>query len=246
MPQDSAKRRHRHHAETLVCEVCHGRFARQQVLPAALVRPNLAELIAARVPGWSEASHICRTCLNSFRIDYARAEMEQDRGALTALEEQVLRSLREGESLSENLNKAFDETRTLGELIADRVAEFGGSWRFIIIFFGTLAVWVTANSLVLLWHPFDPYPYILLNLVLSLLAAVQAPIIMMSQNRQEARDRLHAENDYKVNLRAELEIRGISDKIDQLIHQQWAHLLELQEMQMEMIREISGRERRAE
>jgi uncharacterized membrane protein len=246
MPQDSAKRPHRHRAETLVCDVCRGRFAGQQVLPAALVRPNLAELIAARVPGWSEASHICRTCLNSFRIDYARAEMEQDRGALTALEEQVLRSLREGESLSENLNKTFDETRTLGELIADRVAEFGGSWRFIIIFFGTLAVWVTANSLVLLWRPFDPYPYILLNLVLSLLAAVQAPIIMMSQNRQEARDRLHAENDYKVNLRAELEIRGISDKVDQLIHQQWAHLLELQEMQMEMIREISGRERRAE
>jgi uncharacterized membrane protein len=103
-------------------------------------------------------------------------------------------------------------------------------------------VWITINTLFILKDPFDPYPYILLNLVLSLLAAIQAPVIMMSQNRQEARDRLRAENDFKINLKAELEVRAIGDKLDQLIHHQWAHLLEVQQIQMEMIEDlVAGR-----
>jgi uncharacterized membrane protein len=105
-----------------------------------------------------------------------------------------------------------------------------------------MALWIMANSIYLLWRPFDPYPCILLNLALSLLAAIQAPIIMMSQNRQEARDRLRAENDYKVNLKAELEVRAIGDKLDQLIHHQWAHLMEIQQIQMEMIDDAVGRQ----
>jgi uncharacterized membrane protein len=243
---EEAPRKPRRRGAVFVCDVCGGRFSRQHIMPAAPLREKLKEFIAGRVPGWSEDSHVCRTCLNALRLSYAREEMERDRGALTALEEQVLQSIRDGETLTENLNKTFDETRTLGEVVADKIADFGGSWRFILIFFGSMALWITANSLVLLWRPFDPFPYILLNLVLSLLAAVQAPIIMMSQNRQEARDRLQSENDYKVNLRAELEVRAMGDKLDQLIHQQWAHLLELQEMQMEMIHEISGRAARGE
>ena len=241
MSENAARRPRERRAASLLCDVCKGRFATREILPASLLRDNIAALVAARVPGWSADSHICRTCLNGFRLDYVRGEMEKDRGALTALEEEVLRSLKDGEMVTENLNKAFDETRTIGEMVADKVADFGGSWRFIFIFFGSMGVWILANSLILLWHPFDPFPYILLNLVLSLLAAVQAPIIMMSQNRQEVRDRLHAENDYKINLRAELEIRAMGEKLDQLIHQHWAHLLEVQEMEMEMIRELSGR-----
>jgi uncharacterized membrane protein len=223
-----------------VCEVCKKSFARENVLPGSLVRENLSKHILARVPTWSDASFICHPCLNGFRLEYVRGEMEEDRGALGELEKEVLDSIKEGELLSENVDATFEETRTLGERTADAVAAFGGSWRFIIIFFAVMAVWIVVNSLLLLWRPFDPYPYILLNLVLSLLAAVQAPIIMMSQNRQEARDRLRGENDYKVNLRAEVEIRAISEKVDQLIHQHWAHLLEVQEIEMEMIRDLAG------
>jgi uncharacterized membrane protein len=229
------------HAARRKCQVCGGNFSAHDVLPGSLIRPNVAALIAQRAPAWDANGVICRTCLNGFRAEYVRAEMERDRGELSALEEEVMRSLREGALLSENLNPQYDRSRRLGERIADRVAEFGGSWRFIIAFFVFMAVWITANSLYLLFAPFDPYPFILLNLALSLLAAVQAPVIMMSQNRQEARDRMRAESDYQVNLKAELEVRAIGEKLDLLIHQHWAHLLEIQQVQTEMIQDMLGR-----
>lgn len=231
----------RNHAARRKCQVCGRNFSAHDVLPGSLIRPNIAALIAQRAPAWDANGVICHTCLNGFRAEYVRAEMERDRGELSALEEEVMRSIREGALLAENLNPQFDRSLSLGERIADRVAEFGGSWRFIIAFFIVMAVWITANSLYLLFQPFDPYPFILLNLGLSLLAAVQAPIILMSQNRQEMRDRLRAENDYQVNLKAELEVRAISEKLDLLIHQHWAHLLEIQQVQTEMIQDMLGR-----
>lgn len=105
---------------------------------------------------------------------------------------------------------------TFGEKLADQVASFGGSWKFIILFFTLLVVWIIINSIAFLMKPFDPYPFILLNLILSCLASIQAPIIMMSQNRQEVKDRLRAENDYKINLKAEYEIRALQEKVDQM------------------------------
>lgn len=226
------------------CQVCGNSLAGHDVLPASLVRHNIAALIAERVPDWNPAGFICRDCLNGFRAEYVRAEMEKDRGELSALEDAVMRSLRDGALVAGNLNRQFDQSLSFGERIADRVAEFGGSWRFIIAFFAVMTLWIIANSALLLLQPFDPYPFILLNLVLSMLAAVQAPLILMSQNRQEARDRLRAENDYQVNLKAELEVRAVGEKLDLLIHQQWAHLLEIQQVQTEMIQDMIGRTRR--
>ncbi len=194
-----------------------------------------------------------RTRLGQRRLDLPVARLNRfrggefvrggwnDIGALTALEEEVMRSLHDGGLVTDNTNREFERSLSFGEHIADKVAQFGGSWRFIILFFAMMIVWIILNSLLLLKDPFDPYPYILLNLALSMLAAVQAPVILMSQNRQEDRDRLRAENDYQVNLKAELEIRAINEKLDQLIHQQWAHLLEIQQIQMEMIEDLSGR-----
>ena len=147
----------------------------------------------------------------------------------------------DGALVTDNTNREFESSLTIGERVADKVAQFGGSWRFIIVFFGTMTLWIVVNSVFLLKDPFDPYPYILLNLGLSMLAAVQAPVILMSQNRQEDRDRMRAENDYQVNLKAELEIRAINEKLDQLIHQQWSHLLEIQQIQMEMIEDLTAR-----
>ena len=117
-------------------------------------------------------------------------------------------------------------------------------WVGGILFFAIMGVWIAINSIALIWRPFDPYPFILLNLMLSLLAAIQAPIIMMSQNRQEDRDRLRAENDYQVNLKAEIEVRAISEKLDQLIHHQWMRLIEIQQIQMEMIQDLGDRRSR--
>ena len=135
------------------------------------------------------------------------------------------------------VNTQFDQQLTLGERVADRVASFGGSWRFIGLFAAVLIIWMLVNSAVL-QQPFDPFPFILLNLVLSCLAAIQAPVIMMSQNRQEERDRMRAENDYLVNLKAELEIRMLMLKVDSLLHHQWQRLLDIQEVQTELLEEM--------
>src|SRR5436190_5613838 len=130
------------------------------------------------------------------------------------------------------------EQITVGQKISDKVARFGGSWRFIILFSIVLALWITFNVLALQHWRFDPFPFILLNLILSCIAALQAPVIMMSQNRQEQKDRLRAKHDYQVNLKAELEIRLLHEKIDHLILHQQQHLFEIQEIQVEMLREI--------
>lgn len=231
----------RQHGVPHRCQVCGGSFSRHNVMPGSLVRDSVTRLIVARFPNWDPAGFICRSCLNGFRAEYVRSEMEQDRGELSALEEEVMHSLHGGTLVTDNLNQQFDSSLSLGERVADKVAAFGGSWRFIITFFAVMALWIVFNSVYLLFRPFDPFPYILLNLALSLLAAVQAPIILMSQNRQETRDRMRAENDYQVNLKAELEVRTVGEKLDLLLHHQWAHLMEIQQVQTEMIRDMLAR-----
>ncbi len=230
-----------HAHATQTCTVCGRTKPAREVLPAAVVRPAIADMIAKRVPAWNAESQICVSCLNRFRTDYVREQMEKESGELSALEEDVVRSIHENEIVADNLNQQFDQNLTIGQRIADHVASFGGSWHFITLFFAVMAIWIIANSIFFLWHPWDPYPFILFNLILSMLAAIQAPIIMMSQNRQEDRDRLRAENDYKVNLKAEIEIRGLSEKMDQLLHNQWVRLLEIQQIQMEMLEDLTGR-----
>ena len=159
------------------------------------------------------------------------------------VKKKVLRHLSERLHISHNTNKEFDRTQTFGQRLADNVAAFGGSWPFIILFGSVLLVWVVLNSYVLSrrGEAFDPYPFILLNLVLSMLAAIQAPIIMMSQNRQSAKDRLDAAHDYEVNLKAELEIMGLHEKVDALKEQQWRELIEIQQEQIRLLTELLGR-----
>ncbi|MBM4258420.1 MAG: DUF1003 domain-containing protein [Deltaproteobacteria bacterium] len=154
---------------------------------------------------------------------------------------EVLNGLHEHEILAKNPDVQFEAELTRGQQWADHIAAFGGSWTFIALFTLLLVVWMATNSYLLAAHPFDPYPYILLNLELSALAAVQAPVIMMSQNRQEARDRMRAMHDYQVNLKAQLEIRQLHQKIDHLLSHQWERLVEIQEVQMELINEVRSR-----
>src|SRR6202012_4383650 len=148
------------------------------------------------------------------------------------------------ETISRDVEATWERRRTLGERVADTVADFGGSWTFIVIFFAVLVVWMTFNAWAASRSVFDPYPYILLNLVLSCLAAIQAPIIMMSQNRQEAKDRLRSENDFRVNLKAELEIRHLHDKVDHIITRQWERLAEIQQIQLEILQDMAHGRRR--
>ena len=229
------------HPDSFVCAACRAEKSIHEAKPLELINHPIDDLILAKVPGIGAADLICLSCRSRFRTEYVETILRTERGEISTLEADVMQSLKDQQFVSRDINPEFERRLTFGERIADKVAEFGGSWRFIILFFGVMTLWVFANSLYLLFQPFDPFPFILLNLVLSLLAAVQAPIILMSQNRQETRDRLHAENDYKVNLKAELEVRAISEKLDQLIHHQWAHLIEIQEIQIEMIEDMMGR-----
>jgi uncharacterized membrane protein len=167
--------------------------------------------------------------------------LEQEKGELSALEEQVIQSLKEQEVISENVNEMFARQLSFGDRLSDRLAAFGGSWTFILTFAVVISIWILANAIFFARAAFDPYPFILLNLILSCLAALQAPIIMMSQNRQEAKDRLRSQYDYRVDLKAELEIRLLTAKIDQLLAHQWQRLLEIQELQLDLMEEIAER-----
>lgn len=223
----------------VTCQICGKEQKPVEAIPAELVHEPIAELIRKTHPDWSSESYICVSDLNRFREEYVRHILETEQGELSALEEQVLKSLKEEELLSKNINVEFEQKLTVGDRLADRIADFGGSWRFLGIFGGILFLWIAMNTFVLVTRRFDPYPFIFLNLVLSCLAAVQAPVIMMSQNRQESRDRLRSEHDYRVNLKAELEIRHLHEKLDYLLRHQWQRLLEIQEIQTELMQELT-------
>ena len=225
--------------ETVTCQICHMKKKLSEVSPAAIVREPIVEIIKKTNPDWSSSGFICLTDLNRFREEYVKDVLTKGKGEVSALEQQVIKSMKEHELLSTNVNTEFDRKLTFGEHMADKMAEYAGSWRFISIFMAVLFIWIGINTLVLIQKPFDPYPFILLNLILSCIAAIQAPIIMMSQNRQEAKDRLRSEHDYRVNLKSELEIRHLHEKIDHLLMTQWQRLLEIQEVQTELMEEIA-------
>lgn len=229
---------------TFVCPICQEPKSDRDVMHGEMVHGPVVDQIRKAHAAWSTDDVICLRCLNRLRAGYVQQALEAERGELSELEAEVVRSLEEQESVSQNVNIEFERERTLGDRLADRMAEFGGSWRFISLFAAVLVGWIAVNSVALLRQPFDPYPYILLNLVLSCLAAIQAPIIMMSQNRQEARDRLRAEHDYQVNLKAELEIRHLHWKMDQLLRHQWQRLLDIQQIQLDLMEELVHKPRR--
>ena len=170
----------------------------------------------------------------------ARQLLDADEGELRPHEKKVLEKVLKRLAISRYIENDYREQATFGQRIADRVAEIGGSWTFIIGFFVFILVWISINTFILLERAYDPYPFILLNLLLSCIAAIQAPIIMMSQKRQETNDRLRSFNDYRVNLKAELEVRHLHEKLDYLISRQWTRLAEMQQMQLDAMHELTG------
>lgn len=206
------------------------------------LRPGLAARVLRDTPGATASDTICEVHLARFRRLYLEDLLEREHGELSDLDREVLASLDTGRPVVADVESAWDEGagRDLGARAADAVARFGGSWTFILCFVGVLVVWMAINVTAALGRDFDPYPFILLNLVLSCVAAIQAPIIMMSQRRAEAKDRLRAENDYKVNLKAELEIRRLHDKIDHHLERQWRRLAEIERAQAELAEQAAA------
>ncbi len=224
-----------------VCSVTGKSQPTSKLLVVRELRPNIANTLRTRHPELADDSRVSAEAVNAARLEYMRNLLETQVGDLTKLDEEVVESLHKHEVLSERPLSETEEVQklTFGQWLADRIAAFGGSWSFIISFCLFLALWIVVNAGVLLKQPFDPYPFILLNLMLSFLASLQAPVIMMSQNRQETRDRQHAEGDYKINLKAELEIRHLHEKMDYLLHQHATKLMEVQQIQLDLLRELA-------
>jgi uncharacterized membrane protein len=202
------------------------------------IRPRIFNLIQDLYPSFTKDDFMSLDELNEFRRMYLSNLMEEERGELAQIDKDVLLAIKSNKILSENVEEEHENPLTLGEKMADGIAQFGGSWTFILFFFGSILFWILLN---IFWYNnqgFDPYPYILLNLVLSCLASIQAPIIMMSQNRQEQKDRIRSEHDYQINLKAELEIQILSEKLDHLLIHQNRKLLEIQEMQIDYLEDL--------
>ena len=196
------------------------------------------DLILKDHPNLLETDLISVNELNFYREKYISSFVSDNLDELGEMRDNVLQSLKEHSILSTKLELEEHPELTLGQRIADRVAEFGGSWTFILSFFGFLTIWIIANVFFLRSHTFDPYPFILLNLILSCIAALQAPVIMMSQNRQEQKDRERSKKDFMINMKAELEIRILHEKLDHLIMHQQQELIEIQKIQIDMMNEI--------
>jgi len=202
-----------------------------------IISKSIYDLMKEEHPSLNENDFIASKELNLYREKYIANYLTKGIGELSVLESKVMSSFNENQLI---VNKLEDEPSaiTFGQKIADKVASFGGSWTFIIAFGIFILIWIGSNIYFLANKGFDPYPFILLNLILSCLAALQAPVIMMSQNRQEEKDRERAKNDYMINLKSELEIRMLHEKLDHLMLHQQQELIEIQKVQIEMMNDI--------
>lgn len=222
---------------TFVSAISGLEFPEKEKVCGVIIRTPILNLIREDHPKFKTKENIANSELNIYREKYISKFLQSEVGELTDLHKNVIKSLSEDTSF---VSKVEDEpdVRTFGQVVADKVADFGGSWTFIISFFVFILIWIASNVYILLNKGFDPYPFILLNLILSCLAALQAPVIMMSQNRQEEKDRERAKKDYMINLKSELEIRILDDKLDHLIMHQQQELIEIQKVQIEMMNDI--------
>lgn len=229
-------------SDTRTCAISGKTVPAGDCIPCASLRPSLLAFIRKKHPDLGTNQCIARNVLPELKAALVEEALSEEIGEITDLERNVIDSIREHEIIAEHPDGTEElSKRTFGDRLADRIASFGGSWKFIIIFGAFIFGWILLNVLILVAKPPDPYPFILLNLLLSCLAAFQAPVIMMSQNRGEARDRRRAEQDYQINLKAELEIRHLHEKLDHLLHQHGERLLEIQTIQTELLRQLVER-----
>jgi uncharacterized membrane protein len=234
---------HSHKTETKrwPCAITGRERPKKELVRLDTLRPTLADRIRVDHPGLTDDALVDRHEINRYRDLYVEEMLRDEHGEFTELDRQVAESITNQDTIAENVEDDFLEHRTLGQRMSDGLANFGGSWTFLLSFGFFLVIWMGINIAIGDAKTFDPYPFILLNLVLSCIAAIQAPIIMMSQKRQDAKDKLRSRNDYQVNLKAELEIRHLHEKLDHLIIKQWQRLAEIQQIQLEIMQDARRR-----
>lgn len=224
--------------KTFRSDLSNKEFPISEKVSAKTIRHSILNLIQKDNPEFSHESFLAHSELNIYREKAVSDYLVNEIGELTDLEKTVLTSVNNNNTLTDKIESDETQILTVGQRIADKVASFGGSWTFIISFGVFILIWITLNVYWLVNKGFDPFPFILLNLILSCIAALQAPVIMMSQNRQEEKDRDRARKDYMINLKSEIEIRTLHEKIDHFIMDQQQELLDLQKVQIEMMNDI--------
>lgn len=224
----------------IICHISKQALQPNEAQKGEYIRTGVLKLIQKDHPEFDKNSWISTGELNKYRKNYLTHLIKRESGELNKIENEVVASIANNKILSQNIESDIQEKFTIGQRVADKIATFGGSWTFLTLFFLFILLWMAVNIFILVTKPFDPFPFILLNLILSCLAAVQAPVIMMSQNRKEAKDRMRSEHDYQVNLKAELEIRLLHEKLDHLMIHQNKRLLEIQELQTDYLQDISN------
>jgi len=220
------------------CSLCQTQVETRTLYSAQKLELPLFDVIKRERPEWPGTRGICGNCYEQFRAKKLLSYLEKEYDKITEMEKAIVTKIARRGRVSSLVQQEYEAHMTFGEHVADRVAQFGGSWTFIVIFGAVLFGWMGVNTWLLVRRPFDPYPFILLNLVLSTIAALQAPVIMMSQNRQAAKDRFEATQDSQVNLMAAMEIRDLHDKLDGLRHRQWHELWHLQRRQLELLEHL--------
>ena len=225
--------------QTFTSDISGKSFPVAEKTSGKLVRNGILKEILKINPSFNEDCFLSIGELNHYRQQYIQNLLSKEIGTITELEQTVLDNIKHNHILADEASDVKQERLTLSQRLADRIASFGGSWKFIISFGFFILIWILINIYSLHRAGFDPYPFILLNLILSCIAALQAPVIMMSQNRLEEKDRERARNDYMVNLKSELEIRMLHEKIDHVIITQQENLLEMQQLQIDMLQEIT-------
>lgn len=223
--------------DTFISDVSHQEFPVSEKVSAKTIRHSILQMIQKEYPGFTHDSLLSLDELNDYRERYIVATLKKEIGGLNELERTVVDALTGKITLAEKLDGEEQQKMTIGQRVADKVTTFGGSWTFILLFLLMILAWIVLNVVWFANKGFDPYPFILLNLILSCIAAIQAPVIMMSQNRQEEKDRQRARKDYLINLKSEIEIRTLHEKIDHLIMDLQQEILENQKQELKKISE---------
>lgn len=230
-----------YYMDTFISGISGKTFSESEKVKGSNIRESVYNLIIKEHPDFTREQCISTHELNIYKEKYIEFFVKKQLGELSEIEKKVVDSMKKKSTITDKLDDEEPQL-SFGQKVADKVATFGGSWTFIISFITFLTLWIIINIFWITSKPFDPYPFILLNLILSTIAAIQAPVIMMSQNRQEEKDRDRAKKDYMINLKSELEIRMLHEKIDQIINAQQQEIANTQKIQAEILDKINQQE----
>lgn len=225
--------------KTVICQICKKEKSIKDVTPGDIIRISMVSMIKKAYPDFDNNGFICKNDLNSIRAKYVEGLFDKESGELSDIEKQVVENIKDQEIITKSLHDQSNESSSKWDVVSDKIATFGGSWKFIVFLFAFLAAWMILNAVLYSsGKAWDSYPYVFLNFILACIASIQAPIIIMSQNKQEKRDRIRSDSEYQINLKSEIGIRNLNEKMDHMLFKQWEKNKEIQTLMLEIMQDL--------